>query len=173
MAGIIKVFTQVEQVAQTDATVLILGETGVGKELVARSIHRRSSRRDKPFIRVHCSALPESLISTELFGHEKGAFTGAVSRKMGRFELAHGGTLFLDEIGDISMEIQVRLLRVLQSKEFERVGGHETLHSDFRLLAATNRDLQKAVQEGRFREDLFYRLKYLPHPDSAPSSEKR
>lgn len=161
-AGIIKVFTQVEQVAQTDATVLILGETGVGKELVARSIHRRSSRRDKPFIRVHCSALPENLISTELFGHEKGAFTGAISRKIGRFELAHGGTLFLDEIGDISMEIQVRLLRVLQSKEFERVGGHETLHSDFRLLAATNRDLQKAVREGRFREDLFYRLNIFP-----------
>ncbi len=157
-----KVFSQAEQVAGTDATVLILGETGVGKELVARSIHRHSARRDKPFIRVHCSALPESLISSELFGHEKGAFTGAVSRQIGRFELANGGTLFLDEIGDIPMEMQVKLLRVLQSKEFERVGGQETIRSDFRLLAATNRDLQQAVKAGRFRQDLYYRLSVFP-----------
>ena len=161
-AGIVNVFAQIEQVADTDATVLILGETGVGKELVARSIHRRSPRRDKPFIRVHCSALPESLISSELFGHEKGAFTGATSRQIGRFELANEGTLFLDEIGDISMEIQVKLLRVLQKGEFERIGGHETLHSNFRLLAATNRDLRKEVQAGRFREDLYYRLNVFP-----------
>ncbi|MCK9274503.1 MAG: sigma 54-interacting transcriptional regulator [Syntrophales bacterium] len=160
--AIMKVFSQVEQVAGTDATVLILGETGVGKELIARSIHRHSSRNGKPFIRVHCSALPESLISSELFGHEKGAFTGANSRHMGRFELAHGGTIFLDEIGDISMEIQVKLLRVLQSGEFERVGGHHTLKSDFRLLAATNRDLQKEVETGRFRQDLYYRLNVFP-----------
>ncbi|MBI5605243.1 MAG: sigma 54-interacting transcriptional regulator [Deltaproteobacteria bacterium] len=160
--GIKKVINQVEQVAGTEATVLILGETGVGKELVARSIHRRSPRGDKPFIRVHCSALPESLISSELFGHEKGAFTDAISRQIGRFELAHGGTLFLDEIGDISMEIQVKLLRVLQTREFERVGGQETVHSDFRLLAATNRDLLKEVKAGRFREDLYYRINVFP-----------
>ena len=160
--AIMKVFSQVDQVAETDATVLILGETGVGKELVARSIHRHSPRNGKPFIRVHCSALSESLISSELFGHEKGAFTGATTRHMGRFELANGGTIFLDEIGDISMETQVRLLRVLQSGEFERVGGHETLRSDFRLLAATNRDLAKEVEIGRFRQDLYYRLNVFP-----------
>ncbi|MEW6184794.1 MAG: sigma 54-interacting transcriptional regulator [Thermodesulfobacteriota bacterium] len=159
---ITKVFQQAEQVAGTDSTVLIIGETGVGKELVARYIHHHSSRRDKPFIRVHCSALPESLISSELFGHEKGAFTGAISRQIGRFELANGGTLFLDEIGDVSMEIQVKLLRVLQYKEFERVGGHETLRSNFRLLAATHRDLTKEIQAGRFRQDLYYRLSVFP-----------
>lgn len=156
------VFAQAEQVAQTSTTVLILGETGVGKELVARFIHRHSDRAEKPFIRVHCSALPESLISSELFGHEKGAYTGATSKQIGRFELADGGTIFLDEIGDISMDVQVRLLRVLQSKEFERVGGHETLRSDFRLLAATNRDLEREVKNGRFRRDLFYRLNVFP-----------
>jgi formate hydrogenlyase transcriptional activator len=160
--GIKKIFNQVEQVAGGDTTVLILGETGVGKELVARSIHDRSLRRGKPFIRVQCSALPESLISSELFGHGKGAFTGAITKQIGRFELAHGGTLFLDEIGDISLEIQVRLLRVLQTKEFERVGGQETIYSDFRLLAATNRDLQKEVNAGSFRKDLFYRLNVFP-----------
>ncbi len=152
----------VEQVAGTDTTVLISGETGVGKELVARAIHRHSHRRDKPFIRVHCSALPESLIPSELFGHEKGAFTGAVGRRIGRFELADGGTLFLDEIGDLPLEIQVRLLRVLQTKEFERVGGVETLRSDFRLVAATNRELETEVKAGRFRSDLFYRLNVFP-----------
>ncbi|MDQ5987765.1 MAG: Anaerobic nitric oxide reductase transcription regulator NorR [Syntrophus sp. SKADARSKE-3] len=157
-----KVFKQIEQVAGTDATVLIWGETGAGKELVARSLHRRSLRSDHPFIRVNCGALPESLITSELFGHEKGAFTGAVSRRAGRFELANGGTLFLDEIGDISMEVQVRLLRVLQSKEYERVGGHETLRSDFRLIAATNRELSQDVVSGRFRQDLYYRLNVFP-----------
>ena len=160
--AIVKVFKQVEQVSKTDATVLILGETGVGKELVARSIHQNSSRNQKPFIRVQCSALPETLISSELFGHEKGAFTGATTRHIGRFELANGGTIFLDEIGDISMDVQARLLRVLQTKEFERVGGHETLQSDFRLLAATNRDLQREVELGRFRQDLYYRLNVFP-----------
>lgn len=160
--GIRRVFAQSEQVAGTDATVLILGATGVGKELVARYIHRHSTRADKPFIRVHCGALPESLISSELFGHEKGAFTGATTRQIGRFELANGGTIFLDEIGDISMDVQVRLLRVLQSKEFERLGGQETLRSDFRLLAATNRNLEMEVEQGRFRRDLYYRLNVFP-----------
>ncbi|MFH1114587.1 MAG: sigma 54-interacting transcriptional regulator [Pseudomonadota bacterium] len=157
-----RVLSQVDQVCGTDATVLIVGETGVGKELVARAVHRHSPRRDKPFIRVHCSALPETLIAGELFGHEKGAFTGAVQRRIGRFELADGGTLFLDEIGDISLEIQVKLLRVLQTKEFERVGGNETLRSDFRLVAATNRDIEQAVKSERFRADLYYRLAVFP-----------
>ncbi len=156
------VFAQAEQVACTEATVLIFGETGVGKELVARYIHRHSNRAEKPFIRVHCSALPESLISSELFGHEKGAYTGATSKQIGRFELADGGTIFLDEIGDISMDVQVRLLRVLQNKEFERVGGHETLRSNFRLLTATNRNLEREVKNGSFRRDLFYRLNVFP-----------
>ncbi|MBU3914119.1 sigma-54 dependent transcriptional regulator [bacterium] len=153
---------QIDQVAQTEATVLILGETGVGKELVAEAIHRQSSRKDKPFIKVHCSSLPINLISSELFGHERGAFTGAVDRRIGRFELANGGTLFLDEIGEIPHDIQVRLLRVLQSREFERVGGNQTLKSDFRLIAATNVDLLKEVNAGRFRADLFYRLNVFP-----------
>ncbi|MDQ7785565.1 MAG: sigma 54-interacting transcriptional regulator [Desulfomonilaceae bacterium] len=160
--GIKRVLAQIDQVTGTDATVMIVGETGVGKELVARAIHRHSPRRDKPFIRVHCSALPETLIPSELFGHEKGAFTGASRQRIGRFELADGGTLFLDEIGDISQDIQVKLLRVLQTKEFERVGGSETLKSDFRLVAATNRDLEKMIKTGRFREDLFYRLAVFP-----------
>ncbi len=153
---------KVEQVAGTESTVLILGESGTGKELVARAVHRHSPRRDKPFIRVLCSALPDSLIPSELFGHEKGAFTGAVSQQIGRFELANGGTLFLDEIGDLPLEVQVRLLRVLQTKEFERVGGHETLRSDFRLIAATNRDLSKLVKEQKFRADLYYRINVFP-----------
>ncbi len=160
--GIKRVLAQIDQVCSTDATVMIIGETGVGKELVARAIHRHSRRREGPFIRVHCSALPESLIPSELFGHEKGAFTGASRQRIGRFELADGGTLFLDEIGDISQEIQVRLLRVLQTKEFERVGGQETLKSDFRLVTATNRDLEKRIKTGKFREDLFYRLAVFP-----------
>ena len=153
---------QIRQVADSDATVLILGETGVGKELVARAIHHHSHRKDKPFIRVHCSALPESLIASELFGHERGAFTGAVGRRIGRFELADGGTLFLDEIGELPQGIQVLLLRVLQSKEFERVGGSDTLRSDFRLIAATNADLEAKVKEHQFRADLFYRLNVFP-----------
>jgi len=157
-----KVMAQSEKVARTEATALILGQTGVGKELVARAIHNQSQRQDKPFIRVHCSALPETLISSELFGHEKGSFTGAISRRIGRFELADGGTLFLDEIGDIPHDIQVRLLRVLQTKEFERVGGSETLQSDFRLIAATNKNLEEEVAAKRFRADLFYRLNVFP-----------
>jgi len=157
-----RVLAQVNQVTGTDATVMIIGETGVGKELVARATHRHSPRCDKPFIRVHCSALPETLIPSELFGHEKGAFTGATRQRIGRFELADGGTLFLDEIGDLSLEIQVRLLRVLQTREFERVGGSETLKSDFRLIVATNRDLEKEVKAGRFRTDLYYRLAVFP-----------
>ena len=157
-----RVLAQVQQVAATETTVLILGETGVGKELVARAIHRQSPRRDKPFIQVHCSALPDSLIPSELFGHEKGAFTGALQRRIGRFELANGGTIFLDEIGDLPLEIQVRLLGVLQSKEFERVGGSETQRSDFRLVTATNRDLEKRVNEQKFRADLYYRINVFP-----------
>lgn len=160
--AIMQVLSNVQDVAETVSNVLILGETGVGKELVARSIHRLSLRKGKPFIRVNCSAFPESLIASELFGYEKGAFTGATIRRHGRFELANKGTLFLDEIGDIPLEVQVRLLRVLQSKEFERLGGKETIRSDFRLIAATNRDLDKAVASGTFREDLFYRLNVFP-----------
>lgn len=157
-----KVLNQIKQVSKTDSTVLIYGETGVGKELVARAIHRLSERGKQPFIRLNCSSYPESLISSELFGHEKGAFTGANSRRVGRFELADTGTLFLDEVGELSMEIQIRLLQVLQLKEFERVGGNETIYSDFRLLAATNQDLQQLIKEGRFRSDLFYRLNVFP-----------
>jgi transcriptional regulator with GAF, ATPase, and Fis domain len=160
--GIANVFSQIEEVAGTDATVLITGETGVGKELVAWSIHSNSKRQNNPFIRVNCGALSESLICSELFGHEKGAFTGAASRRIGRFELADGGTLFLDEISEISMEVQVRLLRVLQTKEFERLGGQKVHRSDFRLLVATNRDLRKEVKAGRFREDLYYRINVFP-----------
>ena len=161
-AAIRQVFAQIDSVAATDATVLISGETGVGKELVARAIHRNSLRHNGPFIRVNCSAFSEQLISSELFGHEKGAFTGATHKRIGRFELAHGGTIFLDEIGDIPLEVQVRLLQVLQNKEFERVGGQETLYSDFRLMAATNRDVQVEVETHRFRKDLFYRLNVFP-----------
>ncbi|MBI4768650.1 MAG: sigma 54-interacting transcriptional regulator [Deltaproteobacteria bacterium] len=157
-----QVFSQVDQVASTETTVVITGETGVGKDLVASRIHRLSRRADKPFIRVQCTTLPESLIPSELFGHEKGAFTGAIGRRIGRFELADGGTLFLDEIGELSLEVQVRLLRVLQTKEFERVGGTKTIHSDFRLIAATNRDLETLVQKGQFRADLYYRINVFP-----------
>ncbi len=157
-----KVLSLVGRVADTEATVLILGDTGVGKEMVARAIHQQSSRKDKPFIRVNCSAFSEELIASELFGHEKGSFTGADKKRIGRFELADTGTLFLDEIGDISKDIQVRLLRVLQSKKFERVGSSVSIQSDFRLLTATNRNLEKAVAEGRFREDLYYRLNVFP-----------
>ncbi len=155
--------SQIQLVAQTDSAVLILGETGVGKNLVAAAIHAQSQRKNKPFITVQCSALTETLITSELFGHEKGAFTGATDKRIGRFELANGGTLFLDEIGDLSLEVQARLLRVLQSKEFERVGGgKDILISDFRLIAATNRNLEKEVKEKRFREDLYYRINVFP-----------
>jgi formate hydrogenlyase transcriptional activator len=156
------ILSQVQKVADSNTTVLILGETGVGKELIARAVHQQSPRNDKTFIRVHSSALPVSLISSELFGHEKGAFTGADKRRVGRFELAHEGTLFLDEIGDIPLDVQIRLLRVLQTGEFERVGGATTIHSDFRLITATNRNLSQLVSESKFREDLFYRLNVFP-----------
>jgi two-component system NtrC family response regulator/two-component system response regulator HydG len=152
------VFDVVKRAAPTKATILLLGESGTGKELVAQAIHEESPRRDKPFVKVNCSALSESLLESELFGHERGSFTGAVGRREGRFELADGGTLFLDEIGEMSPSIQVKLLRVLQMKEFERVGGSETLKVDVRLVTATNRDLSVEVKAGRFRDDLFYRL---------------
>jgi formate hydrogenlyase transcriptional activator len=142
---------QVEKVAPADSTVLILGETGTGKELIARALHRRSKRSNRAFIRVNCAAIPESLIASELFGHEKGAFTGALQRRVGRFEAADGGTLFLDEIGELPMETQIALLRVLQEKEFERVGSNHPISVDVRLIAATNRDLPAAVSEGTFR----------------------
>ncbi len=152
----------VARVAPTDSTVLVTGESGTGKELVARAIHKRSRRADKPFIRVNCAAIPQSLIASELFGHEKGAFTGATERRLGRFELANGGTIFLDEIGDIPTDTQVALLRVLQEREFERVGGGRTVSIDVRVIAATNRDLKAAVAAGTFRLDLFYRLNVFP-----------
>jgi DNA-binding NtrC family response regulator len=153
-----RVFDRVRQVAPARSSVLITGESGVGKEMVAEAIHYNSPRRDKALVKVHCAALAESLLESELFGHERGSFTGAVARKRGRFELAHLGTLFLDEIGDISAGVQVKLLRVLEERKFERVGGEETLEVDVRIVAATNRDLPKAIASGAFREDLFYRL---------------
>ena len=152
----------VEEVAPTPATVLLMGPSGTGKELVARLIHQLSPRREGPFVSVHCAALAESLLESELFGHERGAFTGATSTRKGRFELADGGTLFLDEIGDITPAIQVKLLRVLQEKEFERVGGSKSIIVDTRIISATNRDLKSAVAAGRFREDLYYRLNVFP-----------
>ncbi len=152
------VFEIVKQAAPTKATVLILGESGTGKELIAPALHEESPRKHKPFIKVNCAALTESLLESELFGHEKGSFTGAVARREGRFELADGGTLFLDELGEISPAIQVKLLRVLQQREFERVGGTQTIKVDVRLVAATNRNLAEEVKVGRFREDLYYRL---------------
>jgi DNA-binding NtrC family response regulator len=153
-----QVFEIIQQVAPTRATALVTGETGTGKELVAHAIHNLSPRKKAPFIAVHAAALPSSLLESELFGHEKGAFTGAVERRIGRFELADGGTLFLDEIGELEPQIQVKLLRVLEERAFERVGGNKTIEVDVRLIAATNKDLKKQVAEGKFRDDLFYRL---------------
>jgi DNA-binding NtrC family response regulator len=157
-----EVLDKIRLVAATDSTVLITGESGTGKELVANAIHHNSPRRDQALIKVSCAALPETLLEAELFGHEKGAFTGALKQRRGRFELAHKGTLFLDEIGEISPAVQVKLLRVLQERQFERVGGNETIESDVRLVCATQKDLKKEVQRGRFREDLFYRLNVVP-----------
>jgi Nif-specific regulatory protein len=156
------VFDLMAQVLDTDTTVLIRGESGTGKELVAQAIHYNSQRAGRPFIKVNCAALPESVIESELFGHEKGAFTGATAQRKGRFELADGGTIFLDEIGELTLSTQVRLLRVLQEREFERVGGTKTLSTDVRVIAATNRDLEEAIKENTFREDLYYRLNVFP-----------
>ncbi|MGC3999078.1 MAG: sigma-54 dependent transcriptional regulator [Anaeromyxobacter sp.] len=156
------VHEMVARVAESPSTVLITGESGTGKELIAKALHQGSSRRDKPLIKVNCAAIPKDLVESELFGHERGAFTGAVASKPGRFELADGGTLFLDEIGEVPLEMQVKLLRALQESEFERVGGIKTLRVDVRLIAATNRDLKQAIAEGRFREDLYYRLAVVP-----------
>ncbi|MEM5948830.1 sigma-54 dependent transcriptional regulator [Spirochaetia bacterium 38H-sp] len=166
------IFEVIEQVAPTKASVLITGESGVGKEKIADAIHYFSDRRDKPLIKVHCAALAETLLESELFGHEKGAFTGAVSAKRGRFELAHGGTLFLDEIGEISPAVQVKLLRVLQEKKFERVGGERTLEVDVRIIAATNKDLKAEVENGNFREDLYYRLNVV-HVQLPPLRDRK
>ncbi len=161
-AALRRVLKEVETVAPTGSTVLIRGETGTGKELIARALHERSPRRDRTFVKLNCAAIPIGLLESELFGHEKAAFTGAISQKVGRFELAHRGTLFLDEVGDIPPELQPKLLRVLQEQEFERLGGTRTIRVDVRLVAATNRDLALLAAEGRFREDLYYRLNVFP-----------
>ena len=167
-----KVLSLVSKVAPTDATVLITGETGTGKELVARAIHRRSRRSSRSFVSVNCAAIPRDLIASELFGHEKGSFTGALQRRLGRFELAEGGTIFLDEVGELPAETQIALLRVLQEHEFERVGGNRCIQTNVRVVAATNRNLQTAIQAGTFRSDLFYRLNVFPI-DMPPLRERR
>ena len=161
-AGLRGVLRAIQVVAPTDATVFVQGETGTGKELVARAIHDHSSRSKRPFVTVNCAAIPATLLESELFGHEKGAFTGAIAQKIGRFESAHGGTLFLDEIGEIPLELQPKLLRVLQEQEFDRVGGSRTIRVDVRIVAATNRNLEQMVEQGKFRSDLYYRLNVFP-----------
>ncbi|MDT8384224.1 MAG: sigma-54 dependent transcriptional regulator [Gammaproteobacteria bacterium] len=160
--GVVEVRKLIEQVAESEATVLILGESGTGKEVVARNLHYHSSRRNKAFVPINCGAIPAELLESELFGHEKGAFTGAISARRGRFEMAEGGTLFLDEIGDMPMNMQVKLLRVLQERIFERVGGTKELTADVRVVAATHQNLEELIKEGKFREDLFYRLNVFP-----------
>jgi Nif-specific regulatory protein len=157
-----EVFQMIERIANTDVTVLIRGESGTGKELVANAIHFNSPRSSKPFLKLNCAVLPEALIESELFGHEKGAFTGATEQRMGRFERADGGTLFLDEIGTLHLTAQAKLLRVLQEKEFERIGGNRTFRVDVRIIAATSKDLERSIEEGTFREDLYYRLNVFP-----------
>jgi DNA-binding NtrC family response regulator len=159
---ITEIFETIKRVAPTTTTILITGETGTGKELIARAIHRNSPRKNNPFIKINCAAIPESLMESELFGYEKGAFTGAVTKKQGRFELAHKGTLFLDEVGELPKDMQVKLLQVIQEQEFERVGGLQTIKVDVRLITATNRNLLQDVKDGRFREDLYYRLNVIP-----------
>jgi DNA-binding NtrC family response regulator len=171
-AAMLDVFIMIGKVAETDSTVLVCGETGTGKELVAEAIHNYSQRKSGPFVVVNCAALPDNLLETELFGHERGAFTGAVSRKVGRFEMAEGGTIFLDEIGELSPTLQSKILRVLQERTFERVGGTETIRGNFRILAATNRDLDASVREKVFREDLYYRLNVVRIP-IPPLRERR
>ena len=161
-AALHRALKEVEIVAPTDSGVMILGETGTGKELIARAIHNRSSRRNQAFVKVNCAAIPSGLLESELFGHEKGAFTGAIMRKAGRFEVADKGTLFLDEVGDIPLELQPKLLRVLQEREFERLGSTRTQQVDVRVIAATHRDLKKMVEDGQFRSDLYYRLRVFP-----------
>ena len=160
--GMNKVFEKIKKVASSDSTVAIYGESGTGKELVARALHFNSKRKDSPLVTVNCGAIPEELLESELFGHEKGAFTGAIRSRTGRFELAHGGTIFLDEIGDMSPSLQVKVLRVIQERRFERIGGMKTIDVDIRIITATNQDLEKAVEERRFREDLFYRINVIP-----------
>jgi transcriptional regulator with GAF, ATPase, and Fis domain len=167
-----KVLSLVSKVAPTDATVLVTGETGTGKELVARAIHRRSHRSSRAFVCVNCAAIPRNLIASELFGHEKGSFTGALQRRLGRFELAEGGTIFLDEVGELPMETQIALLRVLQEHEFGRVGGTRSIQTNVRVVAATNRNLQEAIAAGTFRSDLFYRLNVFPL-EMPPLRERR
>jgi transcriptional regulator with GAF, ATPase, and Fis domain len=161
-AALKRVLSHISKVAPSDSTVLITGETGTGKELVARAIHRRSARASRAFVSVNCAAIPRELIASELFGHEKGAFTGATQRRIGRFELADGGTIFLDEVGELSPDTQVALLRVLQEREFERLGGNQPIHVDLRVVTATNRNLEAAVSNGSFRRDLLYRLNVFP-----------
>ena len=159
---ILEIFEIIEKVARTDSTVIITGETGTGKELIARAIHKCSPRKDRPFVPINCAAIPEQLLESEFFGYEKGAFTGAMRSRMGRIEFSNQGTLFLDEISSMSLELQAKLLRVIQEQEFERIGGLKTIKVDFRLISATNQDLKEKIKEGTFREDLFYRLNVIP-----------